>query len=114
MNEEIFEVTKSEYSAFVRTLKPEFRTVEVKTVDNYTYTNIYSNTTNIKLCSRKTPTQEDSTEKETYYIFNIPVDDERLPDVPTMKINLKTKEEVQAFLNYISQLQKVNTNDRTI
>ena len=106
MNEAIFEVSRTEYSAFVRTLKPEYRKVEVIKQNSYIYTNIYSSKTNTKLCSRKTPADQDSEERETYYIFNIPSSDERLPDIPVRKITLETKEDVQAFLNYISQQQK--------
>ena len=41
-----------------------------------------------------------------YYIFEMPEDSERCAPQVIRRITLETKEEVQAFLNYISQQQK--------
>jgi hypothetical protein len=108
----IYEVSRGEYKGFVEQIKPEYKRVEtIKIDDIHQATKIFSTNTNKCLCSRLTYIAEYGTpEPEKYYIFEIPDDDELLPPTPHVKIELKTKEEVQAFFDNLKKLQN-NNND---
>ena len=71
----------------------EFLDSEVKEIS------IFSTKTKKKLCSR----QIDSEGFETYYVFEMPDDDERRAAKPIQKFTLNTKEEVQAFINIMNK-----------
>ena len=110
VNDSIFEVSRADYQGFVEIIKPEFRNVETIDLDKWhVATKIFSKKTNKCLCSRVTytgPTDEDTHEPERYYIFEMPEDEERQPPTPKRRIVLESKEEVQAFINGLSLLQK--------
>lgn len=106
----IFSVSKEEYQSFVEQIKPEYRKVEIIDLSNYIKaTKIFSKKTNKCLCSRVTYEERVEGEErnpEIYYIFEMPDDDERRAPIPKRKIYLNSKEEVQAFVNLVSKLQK--------
>lgn len=43
-------------------------------------------------------------EKEKYYIFKMPEDDERIPPAPIRRIVLEDKDEVQAFFDILNKI----------
>ena len=49
--------------------------------------------------------------KEKYYIFDLPSAEEYCPPVPTRKIVLTDRKQVQDFLNLISKIQKGEIHD---
>lgn len=108
----IYEVTRGDYKGFVQQLKPEYREVKVEEIGNtHTATKIYSKKTGKCLCSRISYTAEyGEKEPEKYYIFEMPDDDERGPAVPFVNLQLETKEEVQAFFNFLAQQNKEKNN----
>ena len=113
MNENIFEVSRDEYKSFVKTIKNDSRRVEEFMLDkDHKAIRIFSKKTGKCLTSRVTHLNSNETEHEPekYYIFEIPDDDELLPPTPHVKIELKTKEEVQAFFDNLKKLQN-NNND---
>ena len=113
MDNSIYEVTRSDYASFIRTIKPECREVQTVQEGNYIICNVYSVATKTLLCARKAHNIEDEEkrEPERYYIFNLPTAEESLPLTPVAKIELKTREEIQSFLNYFAKMQKENKNN---
>lgn len=113
MNKDIFEVSRDEYKSFVKTIKNESRQVEEVMLDEWHKAiRIISKKTGKCLTSRVIHLVEDEKkhEPEKYYIFEMPDDDERLPPIPHIKVELKTKEEVQAFFDGLKKLHE-NNND---
>lgn len=108
MNKEIFQVNRDEYVGFVNQIKPGCGELKVVETNKYTIASIYSKATNILLCGREIPKNEE--DETLYYIYNLPEDNERCAPKPVRKIVLETREEVQKFFDIISQLQ----NGRTV
>lgn len=105
MNESIFEVTRDDYKAFVERFLPGAVMAQEEDYENGKILKVYSNKTNKLLCSQKMKKEED-TIYYTYYIFEYPDNDEWGPPIPKFKLNLETKEEVQAFFNALAELKK--------
>lgn len=105
MDNNIYQVSRDEYVDFVNSIKPTARRTEVTKENGYTYIKIYSSTNKVHFTTRIIP-PEDIEELETYYIFNLPHPEETQEPRPRIKIHLDTREEVQAFVNLLSKLQK--------
>lgn len=105
MDNSIYEVSRSEYKGFVDEIKPEYRKVEVETIGNtHIAAKIYSKKTGKCLCSRIAYTAEyGEPEPEKYYIFEMPDDDERKAPTPVIQVELNSKEEIQAFFNFVAK-----------
>lgn len=108
--DEIYKVGREDYKAFVEQIEPEFRRIDTIKANNFTDTRIFSKNTNELLCARIS-WAEDMKKPEEYYIINMPEDYERRAPIPKLRLNLETREEVQAFFNAISRMNKVNSND---
>ena len=107
MNDDIYEVTRAEYSRLVETIKSEARDIMQYIKDDYKYIDIYSKNTHVKLTSRVTYVGDmQSHNDEKYYIYNLPQPEERNADIPKCRIILETREEVQAFLDAIARMNK--------
>lgn len=105
--DDIYEVSKIEYSSLVETIKPEMREVKQYIMDNYKIIDIYSINTHKRLTRRKTYVGEDQKlQTEKYYIYNMPESYERTADIPKYHLQLDTREEVQAFLDIIAKANK--------
>lgn len=101
-NKEFYEVTREEYAAFVETLKPECRRIEVKEdKDSITY-NIYSIKRDILLCSRESNRHK----PEKYYIYELADAEESKPAIPKTRLVLDSREQVQAFFNAVAKMAK--------
>lgn len=113
ISESIFEVTRDEYKGFVEQIKPECRRIEVEQIDPiHIAAKIYSVNTGKCLCSRMAYNAEyGDPEPEKYYVFEMPEPYERQAPIPKLQITLTTKEEVQAFFNFISEQQKKEKNN---
>ena len=101
MDNSIYEVERDEYAGFIGQLNKEMMDVEQYYENNMTIMKIKSKNTGIHLCTRIIPDEG----MEHYFIFNMPADDERIAPKPVLKINLNTKEEVQAFFNALNKIQ---------
>lgn len=112
--ESLFSVTRNEYKVFVEQIKPDYRRVEeVELSNNSTAIKIFSNKTGKCLCSRVSYTpliEGEERRPEEYYIFEMPDDDERQEYKARPRLVLETREEVQAFVNLISKMQKEQNN----
>ena len=113
MNDSIFEVTRDEYKGFVDEIKQDCRRVEVVQIDKkHTAAKIYSKKTGKCLCSRVAYSAETGDpDPEKYYIFEMPDNDERKAPTPIRKIVLETKEQVQAFFDFLARKNKETKND---
>ena len=102
MNEEIFEVTREDYKAFVERLIPG----QGHIVEENNFIKIVSNKTEKCWCGRK----KIEDEPERYFIFDYPESDEWGPPIPKFKLNLETKEEVQALFDALAKMRKENND----
>lgn len=103
MNKDIYEVEKEDYVGFLSQIKPNSLEKQVIENPNCTIFNFNSKLTNKLLCSHEIY-QDDK--KEYYYIYKMPDDQERCEPPRIKKLHLETREEVQAFFDIISKLQK--------
>ena len=101
MDNSVYEVNRDEYAGVVGQINP-------KTSDVEKYHNDIGTT--IKIKSKKgihfttrIITNEDG---EHYYVFNLPRGEDCLPPKAVRKITLDTTEEVQAFFEVLSKIQK--------
>lgn len=110
---DIFEVSRDEYKSFVETIKPEYRDLKVEDDDeNHIAAKIYSKKTGKYLCARIARKPDDEVkEREKYYIFETPDKEESRAPIPTYKLELKTKEEVQKFFDALAKQRKEHQND---
>ena len=112
MDNSIYEVERAEYKTFIGQLNTENTHVEESWVGDVRSTKIYGDKSGKHLCTRLEDTER---EEEHYFIFSYPEDEEYRDPTPVMTVNLDTKEEVQAFFNALSELQKeTQNNDRNI
>ena len=112
MDNSIYEVTREDYKAFVEQIKHGAGRVETITAKSYQFSNIISQKTGKRLCGRKTFIGENSHKHipEKYYIYEMPDDDERCAPIPKLRLHLETREEVQAFFNILSKMDKEKNN----
>jgi len=106
-DDEVYEVTRDEFKGFMGQIKPSCFTYE-----KYNH----GDTQEIKITSmdstRHFATVKQSDEDIHYYIYEMPLDDERQAPQRVRQITLETKEEVQAFFNALNKIQKEEyTND---
>ena len=101
-NREIYEVGRADYAAFVEGIKPSARDIRIEEEGATVFTNIYSASRNMLLCGRAS--NPDIPEK--YYIYASPTAEESQPQIPKTRLVLETREQVQAFFDIISKLQK--------
>lgn len=103
MSNEIYEVEREDYITFIGQLDMNKMDSEQYHYEDCDIVKIVSIKTNKHLCTRIT---DHINQKETYFIFNYPDDDERREPKAVCKIKLDSREEVQAFFDAISKLQK--------
>ena len=108
----IYEVTRNEYKGFIEQIKPEHRRVETVEIDDrHTATKTFSINTGKCLCSRLTYIADyGEPEPEKYYIFEMPENYERRAPIPKRQIVLESKEEVQAFFDFLAKQIKEEKN----
>ena len=108
----IYEVTRNEYKGFIEQIKPEHRRVETVEIDDrHTATKTFSINTGKCLCSRLTYIADyGEPEPEKYYIFEMPENYERQAPIPKRQIVLESKEEVQAFFDFLAKQIKEEKN----
>ena len=105
MNDSIFLVNKEDYKALVERLKVEKIRTEKVEEREFTIIKIFGIDSDDCICARKTY-NEGANKPEEYYIFKLPESDEWGDAIPKRKIVLETKEEVQAFFNFLSEMRK--------
>ncbi len=108
MENDIYEVDREEYKTFLGQLDTTKTHTEESWVEQLHIIKIISNKSNIHLCSRICDAES---EKEHYFIFNYPDDEERITPKRVLHIRLNSREEVQDFFNAISKIQKEHKHD---
>lgn len=93
--QELYEVTASDYTNFIRTLKRGTYKVEPTEVGKI-----------IRHKITGTPLAEQNNETHKVYIYNFPPDEDRVAPVPVRRLHLNTREEVQAFFDALSKMYK--------
>ena len=107
MDNSIYEVERDEYAGFIGQLNKEMMDVEQYYEKDCYIMKIKSKNTGVHLCTRIIPDEGE----EHYYIFNMPLDDERVTPKPVLKVTLNSKEEVQHFFNALTKLQEAKEHD---
>ena len=107
MNEEIYQVERNDYVGFIGQINPKMTDVEEEILEDRHIIKIKSQKTGNILCARII--MED--QQEYYYVYNMPLDEERIPPKKIRQIKLETKEEVQHFFDALSKIMKENQND---
>lgn len=102
MDNSIYEVERDDYAGFIGQLNKQMMDVEQYYENDMNIMKIKSKTTGTHLCTRIIPDEGE----EHYYIFNMPIDEERVEPKPVLKITLDNREEVQAFINILNKLQQ--------
>ena len=108
MDNSIYEVERDDYAGFIGQLNKKMMDIEEFYEEDMTIIKIKSKTTGTHLCTRIIPSEG----SEHYYVFNMPIDEERVVPKPVMKITLDNKEEVQAFFDVLNKMQlEANKDD---
>ena len=102
MNNDVYKVERDDYAGVIKQLNPKTTHVETFHEEFGTIIKIKSEDNTIHFTTRIIP--EDG--EEEYYVFVLPYDEYAIPPKPVWKLNLETKEEVQAFFDTIAKLQK--------
>lgn len=102
MNNDIYEVERDDYVAFLGQLKKDCADLEKYATEHETFLKLRSKKTGKHLTTRII--SDEGTEH--YYIFNYPDSDERSEPKPVRQITLETREEVQHFFQALGKLQK--------
>lgn len=101
MEENIYEVSKDEFIGFLGQIRPE--------CIHFEYDGVGSPHAEVKGFSidnqRHFTTQiMDDDRGDFYYVFDMPLDEERKPPKKVRKITLDTREEVEAFFQLLNNL----------
>lgn len=107
MDNSIYEVERDDYVGFIGQLNKSMMDVEQYYEANTHILKIISKTTGIHLCTRII--SDDG--KEHYFVFNMPLDEERISPKTVLKITLNDKEQVQEFFNALNKIQQEKNND---
>lgn len=101
-SDDLYEVSRSEYSGFVRSVKPEIRDIrEYGDSDGTIHIELWSKTHNIRLCGRISNPQ--TNDPERYYIWDYPEENEMQEWTPGRRIVLDTPQQVQAVFDAIKK-----------
>lgn len=108
---DINQVTRDDYKYFIDQINFDFIKTETRSIDeNHDAIFLISSKSNKDLAARvfSILENEDERDAERYYIFEMPSDEERKEPTPRVRINLKTRKEVQAFFDALSEYQKAH------
>ena len=107
MNDEIYEVGRDEYAGLVREMKTDCFDMEKAYEDDCVVIKLVSKRTGQVITKRVI----DADQNETYYIYELPANDERLAPKKIRQYQLESKEEVQAFFDILNKIQKGEKHD---
>lgn len=99
-NKEIYEVSRKDYSAFVERLIPDKREIENGENEKIVSVFVRSKQTGKIWCEREWSKEE---MEERYYIYDYPEPDEWTDAIGKLSIELTTKEEVQAVIDFLRE-----------
>lgn len=99
-NKEIFEVERADYASFNERLVANAKRIENYEDDSIIGVYVFSKKNNLLWCGREFNKKD---EKERYYIVNYPEQDEWIDAIGKLKIELTSKEEVQAVIDFLRE-----------
>lgn len=102
MNKEIYQVERDEYVGLVREMKTSCFDMEKEYSDGGIHIKLVSKRTGQTMTERII----DEEQNETYYIYVLPENDERMASKKIRRYCLESKEEVQTFFDILNKLQK--------
>ena len=115
-NKDAYEVERADYQSFCEQLRmPHFQTEMHLLEDDAMEVQLISRTTGRCVAGRIYDPRELPVEQlnpQRYFIFETPLPEESRAPIPKTHLHLETREEVQAFFDAISRLQKAH--DRTV
>ena len=108
MDKSVYEVTRDDYVGFMGQIIPECCDTEIiGRGEPYTEINTYSKDHKRHFATRIiTSIEDEDRSEEKYYVFDMPLNEERRAPKQVRKIVLETKEEVQAFFDALSGRKK--------
>ena len=100
MREELYSVTRDEYVGFVKQLIPQnMHTEHIENDDETASLKIYANRDDMLIAEQYL----NADGIYEYYVYNMPVKEDRRSAKPVQKIVLETQEEVQAFFDILQK-----------
>lgn len=102
MNKEIYQVERDEYVGLVREMKTSCFDMEKEYSDDGIHIKLVSKRTGQTMTERII----DEEQNETYYIYVLPENDERMASKKIRRYCLESKEEVQTFFDILNKLQQ--------
>ena len=109
MTDDIYEVEHRDYIGFLDRLKTNCYTEQQHQIDDFNYQIIkISKLTHNILCKKKMTLDKEKqyVEIEKYYIINLPEAEELREPKRKLHIELKTKDQLQAFFKILSECGK--------
>ena len=105
---EIYEVSRDEYIGFLEQIKTDCKETEIiGRGEPYTELNVFSKDGQRHFTTQTIISKEEDEPSEIkYYIFDMPLPEERCAPKIVRKMTLTSKEEVQAFLDVLAKIQK--------
>ena len=107
MDNSIYEVERGDYVGFLEQIRPDCKDSSVQHFEDTTVIKVFSRTTGMHLATRIIP----EAGPEHYYVFTMPLPEERCDPKPVQQVELKTREEVQKFFDILSKIQKEKEHD---
>lgn len=108
MFDEIYEVERTDYAGFKAEIKPDATYTERAQTDQFNILKCYSLKTNKLLYGQQ---ENRDTGEMTYYVINMPDEDECKPPPQIRLVELQSKEEVEALFNAINKMLQEQKHD---
>ena len=106
--DEIYEVERDQYAGLIGEMKTSCFHMDTSYQEDKTIITLTSKATG-KLITKRII---DADGNETYFIYDLPENSERLAPKKIRKYELQTKEEVQAFFDFLAKkIKEENKND---
>ena len=99
--EDIYEVTRDEYTGFIMELNKAMMDVTISYEEDLAIEKIFSKKTGKLLCTRVLSNEEEP----HYFIYDMPEQEEKIPPKAVLKINITTKEEAQSLFDALNKMQ---------
>ena len=106
-NPEIYEVTRDEFKGFLDELKPDCVDYKVYQNEDIKVIRIFAKNDMTRLFAE----QIIKPDEISYYVYEMPKNEERQASKPIRKVILETPEEVETFFKALNALQKEKTHD---
>lgn len=107
IEDNFYEVSRDEYAGLVREMNTKYFDMHKTYLEDSVVIELV-NKHNGHIITKRII---DSDQNETYFIYELPKNHERLPSKKIRQYTLESKEEVQAFFDILNKMQKGEKND---